>query len=684
MQRADGTQAALTAQEVALLRYLAEHAGRTVPRAELFERVLGYSEAAAARSRALDATIRRLRRKLEADPEAPAHLQTDHGQGFRLTGLRAVGGPAPVAAPTDAAFGSDAPLQALAALPAAAIATLVGPGGVGKSRVARQLAAGGRWAWVAVPEGPLEALVSAVVAAVGLPDSVRGGTALQRALPALGLDGIVLDAAEVAVDAVAELLAACVGPRWVVTSRVRLGLVEERVVTVAPLTDADAAALLCHRAAQRAGGPWASPDDPAVRALVARLDGLPLALELAAARAPVLGPEELDAWLGEPGVLRDPGRDERHTSLDEVIAASWTLLDPDAQRALVALSVFHGPFPPAAGVAVAGGLDPLQALVTHHLVRARDEDGRLAPFDTVRAFAARRAEGPPWASLRPETDRRYAACADLPGLTPRDRLVAARLALHLDPDRAERAALLLLRPAPSPDPPLPPAEALALAAEVVAVRPDALRVAAAAASLGTLGTDREQVDAWLQRLDDAAARATPDERLRLAIAGAELAAAAGARPRRSSACAPASTRRGPRASTRASPPPPATRACRTSTAPPRCSSPSCAGRRASSPRGPSTSPTAAPCSRAPRGCSARSARTRAASTTPSRCSCAPGSASTPSARRVASRPCSGTWPAWRTGAATSTRPSGSTRAPSPPRGASATCGPRRRPATTPP
>jgi predicted ATPase/DNA-binding winged helix-turn-helix (wHTH) protein len=537
-RRGGGDEVALTAQEVALLRYLAARAGETVPRAELFAEVLGYSTAAAASSRALDATVRRLRKKLEDDPDAPRHLQTDHGRGFCLVGLRAVAEPAAVPPPADPSFGPDAPLRALRAVTPGEVAVLVGPGGVGKSRLARRLAGeGGTWAWVAVPAGAdASELVAAIAAALGLPASVRGLAALLRAVASVSMGGLVLDAAEVAIDAAAAVAPALAAHlRVVVTSRVRLGSVRERAIPVAPLPLADGIALLLHRAEARLGRPWASAADPAVAELVARSDGLPLALELAAARAPVLGPEELCRMLPDPALLRDDRRDvdPRHASLDAMIATSWGLLGEEEQRALIALSVFLGPFPPSAGIRVAGGLGPLEALVEHHLVRARGEDGRLVLFDTVRAFVARRAEERPWSAHRAESDRRYAACAELPDLAPRDRLVATRLALHVDGGAAvERAALLLLRPAPSADPPVPVPELLALAAQIVRDRPagrDVHRVLVAAAGLATLASDRAEVDVWLAHLDAAAAADGPD-RIRLEIAAAELASAAGRAP----------------------------------------------------------------------------------------------------------------------------------------------------------
>jgi predicted ATPase/DNA-binding winged helix-turn-helix (wHTH) protein/tetratricopeptide (TPR) repeat protein len=527
-----GVEVGLTAQEVALLRYLAERADQTVPRDELFVRVLGYSASTAASSRALDATVRRLRKKLELDPERPAHLQTDHGRGFRLEGLRAVGGPARIAPAQDRSFGHEAPLAALRdALARGGVITLVGPGGAGKSRLARTVASEPGWAWVAVPAGSdPDGVASAIAAALGLPASVRGVAALLQALrerPA----GVVLDAAEVALEAVATLAGrgarAAPDLRWLVTSRAPLGIVAERRIAVEPLALEPAVLLLLDRARERLGGrDWVAPQDPALRELVERLDRLPLAIELAAARAPVLGPEELCQRLHEPSLLRDDRRDAdpRHTSLERMIEASWSLLGEQERGALVALGVFHGPFPAEIGARVAGSIELLEALVSQNMIRPRSSDGRLAVYDTIRTFAAHRAEG---TGGRLRADRRYAEGATHPGLTPRDRLEAARLALRFGLPIAREAGWLVLRPSASPDPPIGTGERLAFAAELVAAWPHAARIAVAAADVAVLSSDQAQVRAWLEHLDASLRHAQGPERVRVALSAGALEAAAG-------------------------------------------------------------------------------------------------------------------------------------------------------------
>ena len=419
--------------------------------------------------------------------------------------------------PVDWAPAPDDPLlAALAGLERApAVVTLVGPGGVGKSRLARRVVGAspvGVWAWAAL-DGPVDAdgVATAVAAALGLPASVQGTEGLLVAARDAPAAGVVLDRAEVALDGAARLAArwarALPDRPWIVTSRTPLGIGAETCVTVAPLAGDDAVALLLHRAKAWLGGrDWAAPDDPAVRELVRRLDGLPLALELAAARAVVLGPEELCQRLHDPAVLTASVRDAepRHSSLDRMLEASWSALSDPERQALAALTVFHGPFPLEAAERVAGSFAVVDALVRNNLLRPRSAGGRLANYDTVRTFVARRGD----IAGRAEVDRRYARCAVLDGVASRDRLVAARLGVRLGELAPEAAVEVVLRAEPVPhDPPLTVAELLAFASELATAHPGCVRAVVAGADIATRQSDRAQVDAWLDRLDDVVRRA---------------------------------------------------------------------------------------------------------------------------------------------------------------------------------
>ncbi|MGK5739368.1 ATP-binding protein [Micromonospora sp. URMC 103] len=252
----------------------------------------------------------------------------------------------------------------LTALDGARLVTLVGPGGVGKTRLAIEVSGvahpghGGFVDLVAVRagyvaqavatrlglrEGPQQPLLDAIVAHLG-----------HR--PAL----LVLDNCEHLVDDVAgfvdRVLAACPATTVLATSRQRLGLPGERTVTVGPLPLAsDAERLFQDRAA--AVDPELVAEPAAVADICARLDGIPLAIELAAARTASLGVDTLRAALGDTLRVLDGGRghDRRHHSLRAVLDWSHDLLHPTEQAVFRRLSVFRGGFDLAAATAVTAG-----------------------------------------------------------------------------------------------------------------------------------------------------------------------------------------------------------------------------------------------------------------------------------------------------------------------------------------
>ena len=127
---------ALSAKELACFNYLAERAGQAVSRDELLEKVWHYD--AQVISRTVDATVRRLRKKLEVKPSDPVHLLTVHGAGYRLEGIKPVL-PRATTTPAPALLGREELLATLRASKARLL-TLTGPPGVGKSQLARALA----------------------------------------------------------------------------------------------------------------------------------------------------------------------------------------------------------------------------------------------------------------------------------------------------------------------------------------------------------------------------------------------------------------------------------------------------------------------------------------------------------------------------------------------------------------
>ena len=269
--------------------------------------------------------------------------------------------------PRTSFVGRDEELATVAAgLTGARIVTLLGPGGAGKTRLATEVArrhgrtfAGGvEWVGLAAvrDEG---AVAYAVADALGIQDLGRGPvedgliTALydRRAL-------VVVDNCEHVLDATAHLvetlIAACPDIAVVATSRERLGIDGEQVVALQPLAstpdlDAPAVRLFLDRLSS-ASPSAATPESDLnqVAALCTRLDGLPLALELAAARASTLGIEVVsDRASGGLLDLLDRGRrtaDERHRSLRAVVDWSYRLLDEPERRLFERLSIFVGGF----------------------------------------------------------------------------------------------------------------------------------------------------------------------------------------------------------------------------------------------------------------------------------------------------------------------------------------------------
>ncbi|MCX5388185.1 BTAD domain-containing putative transcriptional regulator [Streptomyces sp. NBC_00083] len=309
-------------------------------------------------------------------------------------------------------LGRDADVAALTRLlRTARVATVVGPGGLGKTRLAHAV---GREAEQRVVHFvPLAGVtadddVAAEVASVlgagparGLPGHAGIVAGIVGALgtgPAL----LVLDNCEHVIRGAAELVRALVSRsrelRVLATSRAPLGLTSESVYALPELGLASTTELFRQRA--RAARPDAELDERAVQELCRQLDGLPLAVELAAARVRVLSVPEIARRLGDRfALLRGGGRDvpERHRTLRAVVEWSWNLLEPEAQAALRVLSVFPGGFREQAAERVLGddALFLLEQLADQSLIKAADTTTgvRFHMLETVREFsAARRAE----------------------------------------------------------------------------------------------------------------------------------------------------------------------------------------------------------------------------------------------------------------------------------------------------
>ena len=293
------------------------------------------------------------------------------------------------------------------------VTSIVGAGGLGKTRLANVLARESTLPRVHVIElagvGSPDDVVGEVGSALGVRDSVAGRRALtpaQRAdvrgriaqqlatAPTL----LVLDNCEHLVDAVAGLVSFLVVTvrdlRVLTTTRAPIGIAAERVYALGELAPDDAAELFCRRA--RAARPDVVLNADRVAEVVARLDGLPLAIELAAARTRVMSVEDVATRLQDRFALLtggDRSAPDRHRTLLAVIDWSWRLLAAEEQRALCRLSVFHDGFSIDGAEHLLGpaALDLVTALVDQSLLTVVEggPSVRYRMLETVREFGQR-------------------------------------------------------------------------------------------------------------------------------------------------------------------------------------------------------------------------------------------------------------------------------------------------------
>ncbi len=297
------------------------------------------------------------------------------------------------------------------------VTTLAGPGGVGKTRLAIEAAliaapgwADGAWLVDLAPVTEAEVIPATIADTVGA-TAVPGVDPWAEVCTHLADREalIVLDNCEHLAEAVAaragELLAACPRVGVLATSRVPLGLRGEQVRRLAPLgtrgPEAPAAQLFLERATNDA-----TDDRAVIDELCAELDGLPLAIELAAARTTVLSPGEiLERLRRSPSVLRsrDPALPERQRTIERLLDWSYDLLRPDERTALRRLSVLPDGFDlelaetTCAADDLAAGEVPevVWSLADASLVATDAAAGatRYRLLATVRAHVAQRASG---------------------------------------------------------------------------------------------------------------------------------------------------------------------------------------------------------------------------------------------------------------------------------------------------
>jgi predicted ATPase/DNA-binding CsgD family transcriptional regulator len=365
----------------------------------------------------LPEVLRALRRfGATVDPPGPSLSETATPEGMHLP------------SPLTALIGREAEVQAVVGLLAShRLVTLTGPGGVGKTRLAIEAA---RTASPSFPDGVTFVDLSALRAAdLVLPAIARAlgahvaaGQSLDDALAA-SIGGrrqlLVLDNFEQVVDAspaIAALLVQCASLGVLATSRAALAVRGEYIVPVEPLAvpvtsgsvadlgRSPAVALFVDRARSARSGFALTPENaPTVAAICARLDGLPLAIELAAARVAMLPPAALLARLEHAlPTLTGGARDlpARQRTMRDAIAWSHDLLIPEEQSLFRRLAVFAGGFTLEAAEAICnldGTLDAFDGLVSlaekSLVVRAGDEDEpRFGMLETVREFAGERLE----------------------------------------------------------------------------------------------------------------------------------------------------------------------------------------------------------------------------------------------------------------------------------------------------
>ncbi len=395
---AQGTVTArLSTLEQDLLSFLAARSQREVNREELQLQVWGHKRALPTRS--VDMAISRLRKKIEVDPGNPTVLLTRRG-GYRLvTATHPPAPAAPIVQPVPSFFGRQALLHELGLLlQQNALVTLVGPPGVGKTRLSTEYAQQQPRVWTAdlTTCGTEEEVLLQVGAAIRLDLAVTGPSSrelamrLGRALSSLGPGLLLLDNAEQVQPAVAALLPdwlrAAPRLRMLVTSQRSLGIPEEVIREVVPLSDEEAEALFVDRV-QRAGGSVDRAGAAMLPEVIELLDGLPLAIELAAGRLRSMTLADLRSRLHRRRLSTGPIRPVRRGDLGGAIAASWELLSLEMQACLKDLALFRSPFSYSDMEEVLGEEEaaPFEALLDRSLVQRSGGHYRL--LWSIREFA---------------------------------------------------------------------------------------------------------------------------------------------------------------------------------------------------------------------------------------------------------------------------------------------------------
>jgi predicted ATPase len=341
--------------------------------------------------------------------------------------------PAPAVATRDALpvsvnefFGRDSEIERLEKLlvedDTASLVTLLGPGGIGKSRLALEVGSRIKDRFVdgaymvrleAVTDPAL--VIPTIVHAIGLLE--QGQVSTLETLTEFLRERrclLVIDNFEQVLPAaveIAHVLEACRKLKILVTSRAPLNIRGEHEFAMPPLElpteahlqDAASVRMFLARAEGATGRSISSEDNNVVAEIVRKLDGLPLAIELAAARTRVLAPKALLKRLDSSlEILKSPTRDmpERQQTMRTAIEWSYNLLNERDQKVFARCGIFRGGWTLEAAEAVCNTgtdvdvLDAMQSLVDNSLVRqvALEGEPRLSIFESVREFAVERLE----------------------------------------------------------------------------------------------------------------------------------------------------------------------------------------------------------------------------------------------------------------------------------------------------
>jgi predicted ATPase len=412
----NGHPVELEPQAITVLGYLVEQRHRLVSKEELLDAVWGdhfVSESA------LTTRIKQIRRALGDDGATQRMIRTVRGRGYQYIGP-AEPSPPPTVEPAGLGdlpaertvmIGRDKELVAASSLVFEhRLVTLLGIGGVGKTTLAAAVGrsvrgrfADGAWFVDLVPIGEGDQLARAIADTVGL--SITGGDARQQLAVALaGRQALViLDNCEHLLHDVASLvdrlLDAAPSLRILVTSRTPLGLPDEQRLVVEPLPATDEAGVaMLVACAERYGVRLTAEQRSLAVEVCRRLDGVPLAIELAAAQLRHLSLRDLASRLDQRFALLRSARDDRHGNLGVVFEETWATLTPGERDTLGQLAAFPGAFSLRDLVDVLDQPEPvslttLGRLTDRSLVtRVPGDESRYRMLEIVRAFATESAE----------------------------------------------------------------------------------------------------------------------------------------------------------------------------------------------------------------------------------------------------------------------------------------------------